>query len=853
MATEHPTSSEISRRPGGSSQVRRLILCLLVLAFLGSWAQAQTPLSGNVYDGNGGPLVSGTVYHASGAITVPAGQTLTIPEDVVVKFSHGGSMYVIGTLTVLGTAGDPVAFTSLLDDDWGGDTNGDGPSTGFYSYWRGIDFAATAAASSLEQAVLRWAGEAFWGALDIHAADISVTDCTFIDNSQSAIDLNNSGARPTVTGCSFIGNLRYVCTSMNMEAVPGFSNCTASDNGGNCLDVTNVIPATDLMITADNCVGGALLLHGQPLIAAGITLTLGKGVVVKLWNGGYLFTVQGTLLANGTVDEPVVFTAYADDERGGDSNGDGVSNGWLNYWGGMIFNSTAGDSVLENSVVRYAGYGYYDAITLQGCDVTLRGCVLEYNGQEGLGLAGAIAHPTVEWCRFENNGKYAVSDVPIESVPGFRFNRAEGNMLGDYIRITKTSPTEDVVLHPYNSLNGVHAFASHTIIPAGVSLDLAAGTIIKNMRGGGDGIEVHGSFNLRGTAREPVVITSYRDDLWGGDTNADGPSTGSWIDWSGIKYHADAETSIMEHAVVSYSGYGYWNAVNVASPNVTLRSVLAEQNYTRGFSISALAGNAENLIARSCQYAGIQVTAGSFDLVNCTALLSGAGIEKTGAYTGTVRNCIAWDNTNYNYNGFAAGELQYCNGSAAHAGANGCINVDPQFVDAVNGDYRLALTSPCVDTAEYAAALPLACDFAENSRILDPNLTGTMLPDMGALEHTLWTMTASGRPEVGGALRFQVDGPAGSSAYMFGLLDGAVASAPYGVIAAGNASLMSFATVSVGTDYVLKIPRLPSVIGAEFGVQTISWPAGTPAVGGVTNLYRTAIEPSFNCPLVQKR
>ncbi|MFH0943687.1 MAG: hypothetical protein V2A76_00660 [Planctomycetota bacterium] len=671
MATRFPISADSASWKGGWSQVRRLILLTLVLTSLGGLAQAQTPLTGNIYDGSGGPLVSGTIYHASGTLTVPAGQTLTIPQNVIVKFANGSHVYVNGTLTVLGTAGEPVAFTALPDDDWGGDTNGDGPSTGRVNYWRGLDFSSTAGASTIEHAVFRWGGEAFWGALDIHDADISVTDCSFIQNGQSAIDLNGSGARPTVTDCSFVDNLGYVCTAMPLEAVTGFTNCTASGNGGNCLNVTTPSPSADLTITADNCVGGALLLNSQILIAAGITLTLEKGVILKMWNGGYLFTVQGTLLANGTVDEPVVFTAYHDDEYGGDTNGDGASSAWGNYWSGMIFNSTAGDSVLEHAVVRYAGYGYYDAITIQGADVTLRGCVLERNGQEALGLAGIIAHPTVEWCRFDDNGKYAVSDVPIEAVPYFRFNTATGNAMGSYVRITKTSPTEDIVLRPYNTLNGVHGFANHTIIPAGVTLDLAAGTIIKIMTAGSHGFEVHGSLNALGTAAEPVVITSYKNDNWGGDTNADGPSTGGWIDWSGIKFHADAQTSIMEHAVVSYNGYSYWNAVDVASPNVTLR--------------------------------------------------------------------------------------------------------------------------------------------------------------------------------------FRVDGPAGSSTYMLGLLDGSTAMAPYGVIAAGTASLMSFATVSVGTDYILRIPRLPALIGAEFGIQTVTFSAGNPAVGGVTNLYRTAIGPSFDCPLVQRR
>lgn len=844
------TGAERSLAPPPEERKRRgrraLLASLATLALAGT-AGAQTPLGGSLYDGNGGPLASGTVYHVTSNITVPAGETLTIPDDVIVKFQNGRHFFIDGTLTVTGTASDPVVFTSLYDDDWGGDTNGDGPSTGFKNAWRGLSFSATAGASSLEHAILRWSGDAFYGTLEFTDADVTVTDCSFVDNGQSAIDLNSSSARPTVTGCEFVNNSGYVCTNMPLDAVVGFSGCTASGNGGNHLNVTAPSPTVDLTITADNCVGGALLFVTSAAVPAGVTLTLEEGVVIKMWNGTYHVTVHGTLITSGTPERPVVFTARTDDEFGGDTNGDGPSSGWVNYWAGIILTATAGDSVLEHTTVRYGGYGYYDGITVQGADVTLRGCLLEFNGQDGLGFCGLVSHPRVEWCRFENNGRHAVSDLTIEAVPGFLGNRASGNGMGNYLRITQTSPTEDVRLHPRHAINGVFGFANHTVIPADVTLECAAGTIIKRMQGGGNGFEVHGSMNLLGTAAEPVVITSRKDDSYGGDTNNDGASTGGWIDWSGIKFHADAQTSVLEHAVVRFNGYNYWNAIEVASPNVTLRSVLSEQTYTRGFSISALAGNAENLVARSCQYAGIQATGGAFDIVHATVWSCGTGIESSGSFTGMAKNCISWANTT-NYSGFAAGELLCSNGSATHAGTNGCIDLDPQLIDPLNGDYRLPLTSPCIDSADYASALPVVCDHAENSRVLDPNLTGAMLPDMGAFEHALWTMSVRGRPEIGGALRFQVDGPAGTSIYLLGLLDGSVVDTPHGIIGAGSTSLITFATVPVGTKYLLEIPRTPSLVGLPFGVQTRTVSAGNPAVGSITNLHRDAIQPVFRSP-----
>ncbi|MBL8895999.1 MAG: hypothetical protein JNM84_00145, partial [Planctomycetes bacterium] len=51
-----------------------------------SAAAAQTPLSGSLRDGAGGPLLSGVVYHVTGNLSVPVGQTLTIQAGAILKF-----------------------------------------------------------------------------------------------------------------------------------------------------------------------------------------------------------------------------------------------------------------------------------------------------------------------------------------------------------------------------------------------------------------------------------------------------------------------------------------------------------------------------------------------------------------------------------------------------------------------------------------------------------------------------------------------------------------------------------------------------------------------------------------------
>ena len=147
-------------------------------------------------------VILGTVY-------VGTGKLLTIQPGVVVKFDPGQILYVDGALHVSGIAGSPVTFTSIRDDAIGGDTNGNGgATTPNWDNWQGIEFrtASNDSASSIDHAVVRYAGWNFRAGITLLDSSVSISNTT-VTNSWYGLYINTS--TPTLTCNNFYNNNGY--------------------------------------------------------------------------------------------------------------------------------------------------------------------------------------------------------------------------------------------------------------------------------------------------------------------------------------------------------------------------------------------------------------------------------------------------------------------------------------------------------------------------------------------------------------------------------------------------------------------------------------------------------------------
>ncbi|MBI4224833.1 MAG: lamin tail domain-containing protein [Candidatus Sungbacteria bacterium] len=379
---------------------------------------------------------------------IGGGVTLDVEAGTVIKFFGAQSLTANGIIATHGTASNPVVFTSINDDVYGGDINNDGTTTpAAAGDWSTIQ--PTVSGSTFDYTIIRYGGklDLFYGSIhaNLQASNVSLTvtnstsefsktsgiyvsnvsgeisSSTFADNgiggyagievsagggvaiknsifqrNDIGLSIGGSSSQTTpVSGNSFLDNTGYAIQFSGGKV--SFSGDSASNNG------------LDAIFLSGSSLGGITLESDLPYVfdtnttksvSSNTTLAVSPGAILKFKSAAALY-IDGVLSAQGTTASPLVLTSFHDDDCGitptcGDTN-EATTSPAAGDWGGLIFRSTGSTaSLLDHAIVRYGGnkntnIGDRGAVEIQNATSTIQisNSTIEKSFFAGIGAVGS--------------------------------------------------------------------------------------------------------------------------------------------------------------------------------------------------------------------------------------------------------------------------------------------------------------------------------------------------------------------------------------------------------------------------------------------------------------------------------
>jgi hypothetical protein len=306
-----------------------------------------------------------------------------------------------------------------------------------------------------------------------------------------------------------------------------------------CATVTIPTTVISTPITFSN--GNVYILDGTLTVNA--VLTIEPGVILKLTNNGNI-DVQGSgkIIANGTLENRIVFTSIADDSYCGDTNGDGSTTlPQKGDWQNVYLNGGTGNSFRYCDFL-YAGAndgGYRCAvlISVAGPSFTFDNCTFahtqtstNFTAQFAFYGGSYMSNPAVSV--FTNNVFYD-NNIPIYLSATYSID--PNNSYSNPLNPSQKNTRNCIWMYPDAGTN-IAVSVTETEVPYVMdgylqkstgSMTIGPGAIMKFPTGNTFGLNI-ATLNLHPTA----FLTSLKDDVHGGDTNGDGnvtaPANGDW-------------------------------------------------------------------------------------------------------------------------------------------------------------------------------------------------------------------------------------------------------------------------------------------------------------------------------------
>ena len=446
----------------------------------------------------------------------PDGNTVVIDPGVTVKVLSGlgissssNWLNFRGTLTAVGTTEEPIVFTSLRDDNYGGDINiASDTLAAAPADWSGLEVTSLGSiASRLEHVVIRYANTALTVGHPLSTGSFTQTD---YEHPIRALTLEYNGTNGL--------NLRYGSLTLDGARI--------EQNG-----------STGVVLTGSANTTTRMVIRNAEIRENGLATTIDT-------NAGLLAQSQ------------TVFTEISNSTIEGNRNG-------------IIMQSAMLPSVIQFNQIQdnldRGLVGYFSGVETDTV-FTVTGNQINRNGTIGLLSTRAIVTDN----QFEGN-QFTIGVAGELSKPetvNDLGNFYEGNTFAnnEYENVKAVFSTSQFGLNGKLGFSYPDAFenpvivsisSSNDIVVAGDTLDIGPGSVLKFGRNSTvRGISSTGLLRAISEVDRKIVFTTFSDDTYGGDTNNDSTATvPARSNWGGITLTgADTEGSEFRHAILRYAG-----------------------------------------------------------------------------------------------------------------------------------------------------------------------------------------------------------------------------------------------------------------------------------------------------------
>lgn len=640
------------------------------IAVAGGWIENDQTWN---YFTNGYALLGGVRVSAgwggTSKLTIVQGNTIKVQQNCYLYVGDGSNYG--GMLYAVGTANAPITFTSL-----------NGEAGGWNGLWfcDGSDYNSS---SSMRYCVVENAVtnlycdytnqpsvmySTFQNATDhnvrVYQASPSLEGCTLKDAPRGlSVDYYS---QPTVVSTTFENHsdacLRYYST--NNTSVT-YSNCTMKDSQYGIRYATPDMDfAENMNVTFENNVaniavpGGNVYTHTWGTNTYAVldniyiregTLTLAPGSVLKFEENKYPYVnYYGNLIAEGTAEQPITFTAL-----------NGEVGGWngLRFYDGSDYNADQQSSLKHCIFEKGNEYNLYIENTHQ--PELIENCTFRNSASNGVYIYGSIntfnnctfsnsasngvyiynSWNTFSNCSFEDNAQYPLYYNNAHYVDVLEDLTFTGNLYdgvavnGGDIEADRTWNAftyyilENLVVGGYQWDYGTYHFGL-TLLP-GTTLKFAEGKYMYV----GTGYYDCGDLHAEGTADQPIVFTSINGEIGG---------------WNGLYFgdYADNQTgqeSVLKHCIIENGNEYNLYLVNSNQPSLIENCLIHNSNgiglYLNSYSTPVVS---KTTIRDNASH-GIYLTGYNLNPVIGNSPENANSIYNNGGYA-------VYNNCDYNYN-----------------------------------------------------------------------------------------------------------------------------------------------------------------------------------------------------------